>query len=703
MTAPLRCHLLIGPPASGKTTLAGVLAKLTGAQLLSTDRLRQELFGDARVQGPWVDIEALLHQRIRELVAAGVPVIVDATHARRSWRLAITQALALPVPVEWIGWWLYTSLSTCLQWNQTRKRLVPEPVIREMAAALADPVFGPSRAEGFAAVVAVVPTHVRELEPLLRDELARLDHRIRSARNRENRFALHGYSRLLDLERLLHLLRLLSNYPELSSDDPATRAELEAIVSPLPEGDLADQAAAYLRRLHGQCYGDAAAIRGDLAWLGANGFCTAEPALAPIQLPPAAPELRSGAWPGGVHGGYPPLGDGAVFQRVFTLLRHLLQQPFDRAAGTPLPEHLIQQIEAIPGAYLPGEAATLRKDIEKILSPYGFRQRNDNVRHGYALGTALLSAHRLREIHGVVSQAAGRLADPSAQDLLAELEQRLAWGGIEVDGSPPVRAFANRSIVSSALVRPDSLAAERQAEALETAIVERRRIELERYASVGSFADSPSGSFRVWPLQLLFHNIGWYLVFEVDNVGREEGLIRSERIDRLALRRSERGNRRSEEAHLQALKRLELLLHHSGGIYFGDNLEAQLLLCSPNARIRAKQLMTLRFCCQGWCFAFIREGLQRYPIEHTRFSRPLTGDTWWHHPKAPHVLEPGSPADTHPYPVELDLPVWSLERDIDLRNWLFGFGAGIRIEAPLALREEHQQKLQAPLEVYQLV
>jgi len=700
MTAPLRCHLLIGPPASGKTTLAGVLAELTGAQLLSTDRLRQELFGDARVQGPWGDIEALLHQRIRELVAAGVPVIVDATHARRPWRLAITQALALPVPVEWIGWWLYTSLSTCLQWNHTRARLVPEPVIREMAAALADPVFGPSRAEGFAAVVAVVPTHVRELEPLLRDELARLDHRIRSARNRENRFALHGYSRLLDLERLLHLLRLLSTYPELSTDDPATRAELEAIVSPLPEGDLADQAAAYLRRLHGECYGDAAAIRGDLAWLSANGFCTAEPSLAPIQLPPAAPESRSGAWPGGVHGGYPPLGDSAVFQRVFTLLRHLLQQPFDRAAGTPLPEHLIQQIEAIPGAYLPGEAATLRKDIEKILSPYGFRQRNDNVRHGYALGTALLSAHRLREIHGVVSQAAGRLADPSAQDLLAELEQRLAWGGIEVDGSPPVRAFANRSIVSSALVRPDSLAAERQAEALETAIVERRRIELERYASVGSFADSPSGSFRVWPLQLLFHNIGWYLVFEVDNVGREEGLIRSERIDRLALRRSERGNRRSEEAHLQALKRLELLLHHSGGIYFGDNLEAQLLLCSPNARIRAKQLMTLRFCCQGWCFAFIREGLQRYPIEHTRFSRPLTGDTWWHHPKAPHVLEPASPADTHPYPVELDLPVWSLERDIDLRNWLFGFGAGIRIESPASLREEHQQKLQAALAVY---
>ncbi len=702
LPAPLRCHLLIGPPASGKTTLAAVLAQLTGAVVLSTDVVRGELFGDAAVQGPWRDIEALLHQRLREAVAAGTPVILDATHARRPWRLAITQALTLPVPVEWIGWWLYTPLATCLQWNQTRKRLVPEPVIREMAAALADPAFGPSRAEGFAAVVAVVPTHGRELEALLRDELARLDHRIRSARNREKRFQLHGYSRLLDLERLLHLLRLLSTYPELSAADPATRAELEAIVSPLPEGDLADQAAAYLRRLHGDCYGDATAIRGDLSWLEANGFCSADPALAPIQLAQPQPELpATGPWPGGVNGGFPPPGDGPVFMRVFTLLRHLLQQPFDQAEGVPLPEHLIEHTEAIPGAYLPSEAATLRKDLEKLLTPYGFRHRNDNVRHGYAIGTALLSAHRLREIHGVVSQAAGRLADPTSQDLLRELEQRLAWGGIAVDGATPVRAFANRSIVSSALVRPDSLAAERQAEALETAIVERRRIELERYVSVGSFADSPNGSFRVWPLQLLFHNIGWYLVFEEDAIGTGVGLIRSERIDRLALRRSERGNRRSDEAHSQALRRLELLLHHSGGIYFGHDLKSQLRLASPNARIRAKQLVTLRFCCQGWCFAFIREGLQRYPIEHTRFSKPLAGEHWWHHPNAPHVLEPGSPSDTHPYPVELDLPPWTVERDIDLRNWLFGFGAGIRIDSPQALRDEHRQKLETALAVYQ--
>ena len=97
---------------------------------------------------------------------------------------------------------------------------------------------------------------------------------------------------------------------------------------------------------------------------------------------------------------------------------------------------------------------------------------------------------------------------------------------------------------------------------------------------------------------------------------------------------------------------------------FYNDHKTQLRLSTPNARIRAKQLVTLRFCFQGWWFAFIREGLQRYPIEHTRFSKPLAGEHWWHHPDASHVLKPGSPSSTYPYPVELDLPSWTVKRDI---------------------------------------
>jgi len=691
--ATLRCHLLIGQPASGKTTLAKALAPLlTGpgdppAQVLSTDVIRAEVFGDAAVQGPWGDIQQRLHQRIQEALAAGIPVIVDATHARRAWRLAITQALPLPAPVEWIGWWLYTDLPTSLEWNNRRQRAVPVPVIQEMAAALADPHFGPCRAEGFAAICAVVPTHHGELTPVLQAELAGLDKRIRSATNRERKLQRHGYSRLLDLERLLYLIKLLSTWPDLAATDPASTGQLEAILSPLPEGDLADRAAAFLGRLHGECFADADAIREDLAWLEANGFCSAVPNAAPIQLPPSP---TGQCVVGAIHGGLPPMGDGPVFLRVMTLLRHLLQQPFDRPSerGANLHQHLIAATEAIPGAYLSGETATLRKDLEKILTPYGFRNRNDNVRHGYCLGTAVLSPPRLRELHNVVRQTAGRLADPSAQDLLAELDERLGWAGISANGVAPVRSYARHAVVDTKLVRRDSLAAPRRADAIEASIVEHRRVLLERYPGVGSFADSPEGELRVWPLQLIFHNVGWYLLFEEDQVGHEQGLIRSERLDRLASPPSHGGLRRSPEEHATALARLERLLHHSGGIYFGSDLEQQLAIASSSAQRRSQALTTLRFCCAPWAFAFIREGLQRYPIEHTRFSKPLPGDSWWHHPKAPHVLEPGPTDSSHPYPVELDLPSWTVAADIDLRSWLFAFGGGIRIETPDALRQE---------------
>ena len=77
---PLRCHLQIGPPASGKTTTSLALAPLLAgpegqpAVVLSTDAIRAEVFGDAAVQGPWGSIQQRLHERLIGAVAAGMPV-----------------------------------------------------------------------------------------------------------------------------------------------------------------------------------------------------------------------------------------------------------------------------------------------------------------------------------------------------------------------------------------------------------------------------------------------------------------------------------------------------------------------------------------------------------------------------------------------------------------------------------------------------
>ncbi|MCP9793548.1 AAA family ATPase [Vulcanococcus limneticus] len=743
MSSPIRCHLLIGPPGSGKTTLAHKLAPLLQGPngepglVLSTDVIRAELFGDAAIQGPWPEIRDRLLQRLHEGIAAGIPVIIDATHARRPWRLIYTQAMTYSRPVEWIGWWLTTPEPTCLAWARNREREVPEAVIREFAASLAHKHFGPDRSEGFAALVTVNPAAETVDGALLQRHLDGLDKRIRNAVNLDRGRKLpylHRYSRLLDLERLLFLIRLMTTFNGLDISDPGTASALLQVLNPAPEGDLAERAAAYLAswsEIHGgncECYADVDAIRSDLAWLAANGFSNLNWSdNQPLDLGPGGPVQGSS-----IHGGYPALGDGRIFRRVFTLLRHILQEPFDAPAPTAsgskgsrsgtekdkLYRHLIEVLGDIEGGYAPGQEASLRKDLELLLTPYGFRPkpssgRPDNLRHGYALGTALLSADQLLEVYTMLKASVERLGDPSQQPVLDQLRERLLWAGVLHEGSVSrrfsKRALANRSFTEE---KPGTLADPELVQRLERAIKDRRRVRLRHLPdpepSEAEKLRGEDGSFRAWPLQLLFHNISWYLAFETYTPGRSQGLIRCLRLDRLVML-GEDGNvrRSSEDEHSTAMERLQRLLHVCGGLYFGNGVDDQLAVM-PQARARARAdgqaevaadpYAVLRFSCTAAVFRLIREEPRRFPPEHTAHARPRPGDDLG--PASPRdTLEPNPPGDSHPYPVEIRLPRWTVEQDWDLRNWLFRWGGGIRIELPLELR---QQQLQQALEVVAL-
>ena len=84
-------HLLIGPPGSGKSTLAAILAPLLPARVIANDVLREQLWGDANVQGPWSELEPHLHGAIDRAIADGDNVLVDATHAQLNWRQGLMQ------------------------------------------------------------------------------------------------------------------------------------------------------------------------------------------------------------------------------------------------------------------------------------------------------------------------------------------------------------------------------------------------------------------------------------------------------------------------------------------------------------------------------------------------------------------------------------------------------------------------------------
>lgn len=73
-------HVMVGFPGSGKSTYAKKLAEQLGADIVSPDAIRAELWGDESVQGPWSEIEPILHDRLGSALRGGRHVIMDATN-----------------------------------------------------------------------------------------------------------------------------------------------------------------------------------------------------------------------------------------------------------------------------------------------------------------------------------------------------------------------------------------------------------------------------------------------------------------------------------------------------------------------------------------------------------------------------------------------------------------------------------------------
>jgi len=127
-TKPMKAFVMVGAPASGKSTYAGELVLSENANIICGDAVREELYGDASIQGNWVEI----HDRIEELVSecCGIPIVLDGTHYLASYR---KEAIAL---LRSYGYTHITavvcnpSLATCLARNFMRKRHVPDYVIK---------------------------------------------------------------------------------------------------------------------------------------------------------------------------------------------------------------------------------------------------------------------------------------------------------------------------------------------------------------------------------------------------------------------------------------------------------------------------------------------------------------------------------------------------------------------------------------------
>jgi predicted kinase len=124
--------ILVGAPGSGKSTYAGEIVLRENANIISGDSIREELYGDASIQGVWTDIHDKIEEYVAESAERGIPVILDGTHYLASYRAEAITLLRSYGYTNITAVVIEASLAKCLAQNFKRKRHVPDYVIKSI-------------------------------------------------------------------------------------------------------------------------------------------------------------------------------------------------------------------------------------------------------------------------------------------------------------------------------------------------------------------------------------------------------------------------------------------------------------------------------------------------------------------------------------------------------------------------------------------
>jgi len=142
MRDKINLTMMIGLPASGRSTVAKRLADGDDSIIISSDKIREGLFGDEAEQGDPKLIFEKVHELILDSVSNGRNVIFDATNISYKHRASLLQKLnkytnlykkAVLVAAPW---------SEIIVNNETRSRVVPKYTISRMVKNFFAPFWG---------------------------------------------------------------------------------------------------------------------------------------------------------------------------------------------------------------------------------------------------------------------------------------------------------------------------------------------------------------------------------------------------------------------------------------------------------------------------------------------------------------------------------------------------------------------------------
>ncbi|BBC23373.1 helix-turn-helix transcriptional regulator [Pseudanabaena sp. ABRG5-3] len=238
-----------------------------------------------------------------------------------------------------------------------------------------------------------------------------------------------------------------------------------------------------------------------------------------------------------------PYSDRQAFERLLLLIATFIHHPGigcpDRIGNNSQSAH--ESLEAVQEkvcevaqqydiALTKYSIPTLRKDLV-TLRKYGLLEKRI-YRWGYFLGTGVMSFKDLQVALNALNSMAKYQRSPQAIRIYQELEKKLRGKQIleSTDYLYPVRSQIDRAIIYTDLDEMQDIKKNRHnlyhcLDQVEAAIAIGQAINIYRYTDPYS---QKIGYLQVFPLQLIYHDIAWYLLYEyVDN-----GHLEIERIDR---------------------------------------------------------------------------------------------------------------------------------------------------------------------------
>ena len=328
--------------------------------------------------------------------------------------------------------------------------------------------------------------------------------------------------------------------------------------------------------------------------------------------------------------GLHPYREQAALDRLLLLITTLLRHP---GIGCPNEDAFDSKTEhhsalalvaiqlqklAIEQGYsnIADSVPTLRKDLE-FLRKYKIIE-DRMYRWGYFLGTGIFTPPELQVALHTLKDIGQQLGDPTVYGLHQKLAKRLRGVDFAEEMLYPVRSQLNRVIIAT---DPDQMRLQRiyqetlfdRLADVETAILAGQSIEL--YYRQSPYQNQGQQFLRVYPLQLLYHDVAWYLITEDVN----SGYLAAVRLDRLSshlqpLEEVPRGKKKQ----LDRLRAVHQLLQVGWGISLGSVAQQQQELAGAEL-VKVK----VRFFTE--VAPFIKEGNKRHPRQKICEKRNAQG------------------------------------------------------------------------------